>query len=158
VVEASAPDAARASSNSRGSGFSEPAVGVGDDDQPQPALAERDQHRDDFGLDVLPEVVLGVVLAERGQRAIRPVGPLHAHLVEDQVEVHPAAPTIVGRADDRGLVERPHRERLGRGEACGAHLDAGIGQGPAHAGPVGVDEHAPGIEEEGVDGHRRRIW
>ena len=178
VLDASAPDSVSASWNSRRirllhapfvgieqrveparevepiEQVTQPPVGVGHHDQAQPALAKRGQRRNHIGLDMFPEVVLGVVVAERIQRAIgfrsERATPTCSRIRLKYIQPRlrsSVAPTIVASSSTR--------------MACGSAAarrpaltsTPALGQRLAHTDPVRVDEDAAGIEKQGFDGH-----
>src|SRR6185436_7617192 len=58
-----------------------------------------------------------------------------------------------GRLDGLAGVDSLFRRRLDGRHRRGAHLYAMAGEGGADARPVGVDQHAAGIEEHGLNRH-----
>jgi len=83
----------------------QPPVRVRHHHQSQPAIFEGRQGRGDVGLDVLPQVVLPVILAQLGQRRIGTRVLRDAGVLQDEIEIQPAAGAIVGLADGVGIVD-----------------------------------------------------
>jgi len=83
----------------------EAAVGVRHHNQPQAAFLERGKGWEHLGLDVLPEVVVPVILAQLDQRRIGGVVLLDAGVLQHQVEIEPAAGAIVRGADRVGIID-----------------------------------------------------
>ena len=83
----------------------QPSVRVRHHHQSQAAVFERGQRRCDVGLDVLPQVIETVILAQLGQRRIgaRVLGD--AGVLQDKIEIQPAAGAIVGLADRVRIVD-----------------------------------------------------
>jgi len=83
----------------------QPSVRVRHHHQSQPAVFERGERRRDVGLDVLPQVVDTVILAQLGQRRIGAGALRHAGVLQYQIEIQPAARAIVGPADGVRIVD-----------------------------------------------------
>ena len=83
------------------------------------ALPQRFEGRYHIRLHVFPEILVAMVFAQHVEGAIGLVRQGNADLFEDQIEVHPAALAVVGRADDRRVVQDAHRVWLsGRKGRC----------------------------------------
>ena len=48
----------------------------------------------------------------------------HAGVLQDEIEIQPAPRAVIGRADDRGLVDFPRRPLLGGSQGRRAHRGA----------------------------------
>ena len=90
----------------------------------KPAIPQRRQRRRHVGLDVLPQVLVAVVLAQLGERRVGGGALRHAGVLQDEVEVEPAARAIVGGADDRRLVDVVGGFLFGRGQGRGGDASA----------------------------------
>jgi len=94
----------------------QPSVGVRHHYQSQPAVLERGQGRRDVGLDVLPQVVVTVILAQLDERRIGAGVLRDAGVLQDEIEIQPAAGAIVGLANRVRIVDVAGGLLLRRGE------------------------------------------
>ena len=130
------------------------AVGIRHHDEPQPACAQRRERGTNLGGCRLPQIGLLMIRVQLDERGSRGLAQRDGRLVEDEVEIGPAALLIVGRLNDVARIEPLLRARLRGRERRGRYVDAVAAQRVADALPVGPDEHAAGVEEHGLNRHR----
>src|SRR5690242_6163459 len=76
---------------------------------------------------------------------------LDTRVLEDQVEIHPPAAGVVGRADRLRNVEALLGVRFSRGEGGGIDGDAAGAKSLADSRPVGIDQHATRVEKNRLE-------
>ena len=126
-------------------------VRVRDDDELQAARAQALEAGDDLRGHVLPQVVIAVIGAELDDGRVDGGGAREAGLLEQQVEVEPAALGVARHLRRLGRVEGALREEVRLRERIGGHGHAVTLQRLADPYPVGVDEHPAGVEEERLE-------
>jgi len=99
-------------------------IGVRHHDELQAAALQRREGRNDIWLHVFPEIVRAVILAQLGECGVRAVILRHAGVLQHEVEIQPAPRAIIGRADDRRLIDFPRRALFGCSQGRGAHRGA----------------------------------
>jgi len=122
-------------------------VRVRDDDQPQAAVLQRGQGRQHIGLDVLPQVVVPVILAQLDEGRIGGVVLRDAGVLQHEVEIEPAARAVVRAADRMGIVDIARRLLLGGGQRRRGDLGAMTHHRIGDTRPRWMADHPTGIEK-----------
>ena len=75
-------------------------------------------------------------------------GRRNTGILEDQIEIHPAAARIVGGLDRLRDVDSFFGVRFSAGERCGIDYNAARGERLTDARPIRIDQHSAGIEKD----------
>jgi hypothetical protein len=126
-------------------------VGVGDHHPLRRERRESLQALARAAAEPLPEVVLGVVGVDLGQ-GLGGAGPRpHPRALQDQIHVEPAPAPVRGARHRAGRVEAAAGVGVGGLERRRLHPDAAARERGAHPLPVGLDDDAARVQEEGFE-------